>query len=154
MCVCVSLPPSFPLSAPPMLTPLNNLTLTVTVNDSFVLEVNISDYNLPIDSITWQRGSNVSLSSNDQFTLTNSTDTLGDGTATLTALFTTSLVDDDMYTLTVSNPAGNDSLVFDVTIQSEYLHVTMHGGILSFRSLHTNVLCLFLCCSQLLQKPL
>ena len=102
-----------------MLTPVPNLTLPVTVNGSFTLEVNISDYNLPIDSITWQRGSDSLLTTGTQFTLTNNTDTLGSGSATLTAGFTDSLVDDGMYTVTVSNPAGNDSVVFDVTVQSE-----------------------------------
>ena len=120
---------SLPISGPPVLTPVPNLTLPVTVNGSFTLEVNISDYNLPIDSITWQRGSDSLLTTGTQFTLTNSTDTLGSGSATLTAGFTNSLVDDGMYTLTVSNPAGNDSVVFDVTVQSELsavVHMYIH----------------------------
>ena len=112
------------ISVPPLPTALGELTLTVTVNDSFVLEVMISNYNLPIDSITWQRKRGMSspsldLSNNTQFILTNSTNTLGYGNATLTALFTRSLVDAGLYTLIVSNPAGTRHVTFNITIHSE-----------------------------------
>ena len=108
-----------------MLTRTSNQSLTVTVRNNFVLEVSISGYNLPIDSITWQRGSDGLLTTGTQFSFTNSIDTLGNGSAILVAAFTDSLVDDDTYTLTVSNPAGNDSVDFDVTVQSE-LSAVLH----------------------------
>ena len=114
------------IPVPPSLIALGEITLTVTVNDSFVLEVIILDYNLPIDSITWQRkrersstSPSLDLGNNSQFILTNSTNTLGNGNATLTALFTHSLVDAGLYTLTVSNPAGTCSVLFNITIHSE-----------------------------------
>ena len=116
---------SLPISGPPVLTRTSNQALTVTVRGNFVLEVSITGYNLPIDSLTWQRGSDSLITANNQFSFTNSIDTLSNGSAILVAAFTDSLVDDDTYTLTVSNPAGNDSVDFDVTVQSE-LSAVLH----------------------------
>ena len=97
---------------------VSDIIHTVTVDGGFVLEIIITDYNLPIDSITWYRDGTL-LVNNDQFTLTNSTDTLGNGSATLAAVSTSSLVDDGSYKVIVTNPAGSDMILFNITIQSE-----------------------------------
>ena len=101
---------------PPVLTVVGDPTVTVTVNDSFSLEVTISQYNLQPVTVEWNR---VPLSSGEKYQLSSNTSQLGNGSAELTVLFTQSLIDNGTYTITASNAAGNSSVDFEVFIMSE-----------------------------------
>ena len=104
-------------TVPPVVTVVGEPTATVTVNDSFSLQVTISQYNLqPV--IEWERNG-FPLSSGGKYQLSSDTSRVGNGSAELTALFTESLVDNGTYTVTASNAAGNSSVDFEVVILSE-----------------------------------
>ena len=103
---------------PPVVTVMGDPTVTVTVNDSFSLQVMLSQYNLQPVTVEWERNG-VSLSSGEKYQLSSDTSQLGVGSAELTVRFTESLVDNGTYTVTASNPAGNGSVDFEVFIMSE-----------------------------------
>ena len=100
------------------MTVVGDPTVTVTVNDSFSLQVTLSQYNLQPVTVEWERNG-VPLSSGEKYQLSNDTSQLGDGSAELTVRFTESLVDNGTYTVTASNAAGNSSVDFEVFIMSE-----------------------------------
>ena len=103
---------------PPNVTVVGDPTVTVTVSDSFSLQVTISQYNLQPVTVEWERNG-VPLSSGVKYQLSSDTSQLGNGSAELTALFTESLVDNGTYTVTASNAAGPSSVDFEVVIMSE-----------------------------------
>ena len=103
---------------PPVVTAVGDPTLSVTVNDSFSIQVTISQYNLQPVTVEWERNGSP-LSNTIKYQLTSDTSQLGNGSAELTVLFTESLVDNGTYTVTASNAAGNSSVEFEVVIQSE-----------------------------------
>ncbi len=117
------------------MTVVGNVIVTVTVNDSFSLQVTLSQYNLQPVTVEWERNG-VPLSSGEKYQLSSDTSQLGDGSAELTVQFTESLVDNGTYTVTASNAAGNGSVNFEVFIMSEcegvkwFLHaqVTWHSS--------------------------
>ena len=103
---------------PPVVTVVGEPTVTVTVNDSFSLQVTLSQYNLQPVMVEWERNG-FPLSSEGKYQLNSDTSQVGNGSAELTALFTESLVDNGTYTVTTSNAAGSSSVDFEVVIMSE-----------------------------------
>ena len=99
------------------MTVVGEPTVTVTVNDSFSLQVTLSQYNLWPVTVEWERNG-FPLSSGGKYQLNSDTSQVGNGSAELTALFTESLVDNGTYTVTASNAAGNSSVDFEVVIMS------------------------------------
>ena len=77
---------------PPVVTVVGDPTVTVTVNDSFSLQVTLSQYNLQPVTVKWERNG-VPLSSGEKYQLSSDTSQLGNGSAELTVQFTKSLVD-------------------------------------------------------------
>ena len=98
---------------PPVVAVVGVHTVTVTVNDSFSLQVTLSQYNLQSVTVEWERNG-VPLSSGEKYQLSSDTSQLGDGSAELTVQFTESLVDNGTYTVTASNAAGYSSVDFEV----------------------------------------
>ena len=105
-------------SVPPAVTVVGEPPVTVTVNDSFSLQVTLSQYNLRPVMVEWERNG-FPLSSGEKYQLNSDTSQVGNGSAELTALFTESLVDNGTYTVTASNAAGSSSVDFEVVIMSE-----------------------------------
>ena len=103
---------------PAVVAVVGDPTATVTVNDSFLLQVTLSQYNLHPVTVEWERNG-VPLSSGEKYQLSSDTSQLGNGSAELTVQFTESLVDNGTYTVTASNAAGNSSVNFEVFIMSE-----------------------------------
>ena len=103
---------------PPVVTVVGNVSVTVTVNGNFSLQVKLSQYNLQPVTVEWERNG-VPLSSGEKYQLSSDTSQLGDGSAELTVRFTESLMDNGTYTVTASNAAGNISVDFEVFIMSE-----------------------------------
>ena len=116
---------------PPVVTVVGDPAVTVTVNDSFSLQVTLSQYNLQPVMLEWERNG-FSLSSGGKYQLSNDTSQVGNGSAELTVLFTESLVDNGTYTVTASNTAGNSSVDFEVVIMSECECVTAYVGDLAY----------------------
>ena len=106
------------LIVPPVVSVVGGPTVTVTVNDSFSLQVTLSQYNLQPVTVEWERNS-VPLSSGMKYQLSSDTSQLGNGSAKLIVQFTESLVDNGTYTVTASNAAGNGSVDIEVFIRSE-----------------------------------
>ena len=134
---------------PPVVTVVGDPTVTVTVNDSFSLQVTLSQYNLQPVTVEWERNG-VPLSSGEKYQLSSNTSQLGDGSAELTVRFTESLVDNGTYTVTANNAAGNGAVDFEVFIMSEcecvkwllHAQVTWHSSCLSYSILY-HLHCLF-----------
>ena len=105
-------------TVPPVVTVVGEPTVTVTVNNSFLLQVTLSQYNLQPVMVGWERNG-FPLSSGEKYQLSSDTSQVGNGSAELTALFTESLVDNGTYTVTANNAAGNSSVDFQVVIMSE-----------------------------------
>ena len=105
-------------TVPPVVTVVGDPAVTVTVNDSFSLQVTLSQYNLQPVMVEWERNG-FPLSSGGKYQLSSDTSQVGNGSAELTALFTESLVDNGTYTVTASNAAGSSSVDFEVVIMSE-----------------------------------
>ena len=128
---------------PPVVTVVGDATVTVTVNDSFSLQVTLSQYNLQPVTVEWERNG-VSLSSGEKYQLSSNTSQLGDGSAELIVRFTESLVDNGTYTVTANNAAGIGSVDFEVFIMSEcecvkwflYAQVIWSSACLSFSILY------------------
>ncbi len=126
------------LTVPPVVTVVGDITVTVTVNGSFSLQVTLSQYNLQPVTVEWERNS-VPLSSGEKYQLSSDTSQLGNGSAELTVRFTESLLDNGTYTVTASNAAGNGIVDFEVLIMSEcecvkwllHAQVTWHSSCLS-----------------------
>ena len=143
---------------PPVVTVVGDHTVTVTVNDSFSLQVTLSQYNLQPVTVEWERNG-VPLSSGEKYQfsyqLSSDTSQLGNGSAELTVQFTESLMDSGTYTVTASNAAGNSSVDFEVFIMSEcecvkwllHAQVTWHSSCLS-----SSILCHLHCPFQLLLR--
>ena len=100
------------------MTVVGNVIVTVTVNDSFSLQVTLSQYNLQPVTVEWERNG-VPLSSGEKYQLSSDTSQLGNGSAELAVRFTESLVDNGTYTVTASNAAGSSSVDFEVFLMSE-----------------------------------
>ena len=123
---------------PPVVTVVGDATVTVTVNDSFSLQVTLSQYNLQPVTVEWERNG-VLLSSAEKYQLSSDTSQLGNGSAELTVRFTESLVDNGTYTVTASNAARNGIVDFEVFIMSEcecvkwllHAQVTWHSSCFS-----------------------
>ena len=107
-----------------MLTAVGSTSVTVRVNGSFSFEANITGHNLPISSVLWTRNGD-ELMNNDQLTVESDITTLNSGSTRLSVNYTLSLVDNGTYTVTVFNPAGNDTLDYYVTIESKTLTIIM-----------------------------
>ena len=133
---------------PPVVTVVGDPTVTVTVNDSFSLQVTLSQYNLQPVTVEWER-IGVPLSSGGKYQLSSVTSQLGNGSAELTVRFTESLVDNGTYTVTASNAAESSSVDFEVFIMSEcecvkwllLAQVTWHNSCLSSSSMYVCVTC-------------
>jgi hypothetical protein len=88
---------------------------------SLTLSVNITEFNLGITDIVWSNNNGTSVRYNSgDYTTSNSSLDAPVGTATLFVESVTSpVVYGGIYQVTVSNPAGSDSSVFNVSVTSE-----------------------------------
>ena len=100
------------------MTVVGDPIVTVTVNDSFPLQVTLSQYNLQSVTVEWERNG-VPLSNGEKYQLSSYTSQLGNGSAELTVQFTESLMDNGTYTVTAINAAGSGAVDFEVFIMSE-----------------------------------
>ena len=139
---------------PPVVTVVGDPTVTVTVNDSFSLQVTLSQYNLQPVMVEWERNG-VPFSSGEKYQLSSDTSQLGVGSAELTVQFTESLVDNGTYTVTASNAAGHSSVDFEVFVMSECECVKwlLHAQVTWYSScLSSFILCHLHCPFQLLLR--
>ena len=126
------------------MTVVGDPTVTVTVNDSFSLQVTLSQYNLQPVTVEWERNG-VPLSSGEKYQLSSDTSQLGDGSAELTVQFTEALMDNGTYTVTASNAAGNGSVDFEVIIMSECEMIAACTGDLAYLALVSHPPLCFTC---------
>ena len=105
---------------PPRLTP-EAIDVEVEVGTSFTLSVNITEFNLEITDIIWLSNNGTAVShTSDAYTITNSSLDAPVGTAMLFVESATSPVPyGGVYQVTVTNPAGSDTVTFNVSITSE-----------------------------------
>ena len=91
--------------------------MDVIVGDSLSLTVTITDFNLPVDTIVWMFNGDVVNNNTALFTVFINGSLEEPPTTTTLQLSTVSnLTDEGMYTVDVTNRAGNSVSVFIVTV--------------------------------------
>ena len=91
------------------------------VGTSLTLSVNITEFSLEITDIVWLNNNGTAVShTSDVYTIANTSLDAPVGTAVLFVESVTSpVVYGGVYQVTVTNPAGSDTVAFNVTITSE-----------------------------------
>ncbi len=88
-----------------------------TIEGTLVLSVNVTGFNLPLSEVTWERvGGDTLTDATPRVTIVTSDLTVDPTSSTLTLEMVESLVDQGQYRATATNPAGNSSTTFDVTV--------------------------------------
>ena len=91
--------------------------MDATVGDSLSLTVTITDFNLPVDTIVWMFNGDVVNNNTALFTVfINGGLDEPPPTTTLQLSTVSNLTNEGMYTVDVTNRAGNSVSVFDVTV--------------------------------------
>ncbi len=112
-----------PHAVPPTLTP-EAIDIEAEVGMSLTLSINITGFNLEVTDIVWLNNNGTVVSQTSGiYTITNSSLDAPVGTATLfVESITSPVVYGGIYWVTVSNPAGSDSSLFNVSITSKLMH--------------------------------
>ena len=96
------------------------MDVEVEVGSPLTLSVNVTEFNLPIDDVTWTMNDNVIQNGTDGFTITY-TDL--DAPPSMVVLTLDEVIspasDNGQYTVSVSNPAGIDTSTFNITVSGE-----------------------------------
>ncbi len=92
-------------------------SIEVVTEGTLELSVSIRDFNLPLSEVTWERvGGDTLTDATLRVTIVTTNLTLDPAFSTFTLETVQSLVDQGEYRATASNPAGNSSTTFDVTV--------------------------------------
>ena len=96
------------------------MDVEAVVGTSLSLTVNVTEFNLDIDSVTWTRNGSDIENGTDGYTITNISLSDPPSMIVLTRDNVTSPVEDSGdYSVTVANPAGSDMSTFNVTVTGE-----------------------------------
>ena len=104
----------------PFLSP-DNVDVEVEVGTRLTLAVNVTEFNLNIDNVTWTQNETVIENGTDGFTIEFISLNEPPSMIVLTLGEVTSPVSDGgLFTVSVSNPAGLDMSTFNVTVSGEF----------------------------------
>ena len=93
------------------------------------LTVNITEFNLPLTEITWFIGGTPTANVTDSaLTITNTSTTSPPATSTLTLDLIQFPAQGGQYSVTVVNPAGMDTFIFNVTVNGKEVIVVTFGS--------------------------
>ena len=96
-------------------------TVNVTVGSSLTLMVSITEFNLPLTSVTWMKGGQVLMNNTDNIVITHGSFEAPPTTSTLVRDPIQSVMDNGTYEVTVVNPAGESMTTFIVTVNGKQL---------------------------------
>ena len=96
------------------------MDVEAVVGTPLSLTVNVTEFNLDIDSVTWKKDSNIIENGTDGYTITHISLNAPPSMVILTRDNVTSPVEDSGdYSVNVTNPAGLDMSTFNVTVTGE-----------------------------------
>ena len=102
-------------------------TVNVTVGSALTLMVDITEFNLPLTSITWMEDGQVLMNNTDNIIITHGSFAAPPTTSTLVRDPIQSPMDNGTYEITVVNPAGENMTTYTVTVNGkELMIVTMN----------------------------
>ena len=110
-----------------------NSTVTVRVGGSIELMVNISGFNLALDTINWTHNTSALVSGIDRVSIVNSDFNPSSASSTLMRSDIAGVSDSGTYTVTASNRAGSSTATFTVRVTgkknlfSVYLGSTLYS---------------------------
>ena len=110
---------SFCFVAIPMTPP--DQTVEVTVGSALTLMVDITQFNLPLTSITWMEDGQVLMNNTDNIVITHGSFAAPPTTSTLVRDPIQSPMDNGTYEVTVVNPAGQSMTTFIVNVNGKQL---------------------------------
>ena len=109
------------ITVPPVITPAGPTPVSVLVGEALTLEVNITEFNLPL-TVTWSFGGSLLTDGLDRISITTPADlTTPPVTSTLVRMPILSLEDEGNYDVTASNLVDNPLSRFQVTVNGEPL---------------------------------
>ena len=109
----------FSTIVPPLLTP-QSLDVRAVVGTPLSLTVNVTEFNLDIDSVTWTKNGSVIENGTDRYIITHISLNAPPSMVILTRDNVTSPVEDSGdYLVIIANPAGSDMSTFNVTVTGE-----------------------------------
>ena len=93
----------------------------VMAGHNLTLAVSISDFSLPLTSISWRQQGSLLTGAEVRVTITHPTLPVSTGPVTSTlVLSSTTPLDSGIYAVTATNAAGSDTLLFAVTVGGSY----------------------------------
>ena len=96
-------------------------TVNVTVGSALTLMVDITEFNLPLTSITWMEDGQVLMNNTDNIIITHGNFEAPPTTSTLVCDPIQSPMDNGTYQVTVMNPAGESMTTFTVIVNGKQL---------------------------------
>ena len=108
------------LVAIPMTSP--DQTVNVTVGDNLTLMVDITEFNLPLDSVTWMEDGQLLMNNTDNIVITHGSFEAPPTTSTLVRDPIQSPTDNGTYEVTVVNPAGQSMTTFTVIVNGRQIN--------------------------------
>ena len=103
----------------PVLTP-QAMDVEAVVGTPLTLSVNVTEFNLKIESVVWMKNGSIIENGTDNFTITHISLNAPPSTVVLTRDNVISPMEDSGdYSVTITNPAGSDMSTFNVTVTGE-----------------------------------
>ena len=96
-------------------------TVNVTVGSALTLMVDITEFNLPLTSITWMEDGQVLMNNTDNIVITHDSFAAPPTTSTLVRDPTQSPMNNGTYEITVVNPAGQSMTTYTVIVNGKQL---------------------------------
>jgi len=94
-------------------------TVNVIVGSALTLMVDITEFNLPLTSITWMEDGQVLMNNTNSITITHGSFVTPPTTSTLVRDPIQSVMDNGTYEVTVVNPPGQNMTTYTVTVNGK-----------------------------------
>ena len=98
-------------------------TVEVTVGSALTLMVDITEFNLPLTSITWMEDGQVLMNNTDNIVITHGSFEAPPTTSTLVRDPIQSVMNNGTYQVTVVNPAGQSMTTYTVIVNGRQINI-------------------------------
>ena len=104
-------------------------TVEVTVESALSLMVNITEFNLPLTSITWMEDGQVLMNNTDNIVITHGSFAAPPTASTLVRDPIQSPIENGTYEVTVMNPAGQSTTTFTVIVNGRQINIMVFSSL-------------------------
>ena len=104
-------------------------TVEVTVESALSLMVNITEFNLPLTSITWMEDEQVLMNNTDNIVITHGSFAAPPTSSTLVRDPIQSPIENGTYEVTVMNPAGQSTTTFTVIVNGRQINIMVFSSL-------------------------